>query len=93
MPKARLLVRIKEIIDGRIREIVIWLLEEPLPGCSHLIKYRLYYGLPGGQCIVRYDNERGKGDHRHIQGKEEAYSFTTVEMLVSDFDDDVRRLA
>lgn len=93
MPKAQLLVSVKEAFAGGIREVVIWLLLEPLPGCSHRLKYRLYFGLPGGQCFVRYDNERGKGDHRHIQGTEEFYSFTTVENLLNDFDNDVRRLS
>jgi hypothetical protein len=40
----------------------------------------------------RYDNERGKGDHRHFQGVETAYLFSTVEQLVADFWADVRRL-
>ncbi len=93
MPKAQLLVRFKESDTGAIREVIIWLLPEPLPGCSHRLKYRLYYGVPGGQCLVRYDNERGKGDHRHFQGNEESYDFTTVEKLLNDFDNDVRRLS
>jgi hypothetical protein len=41
---------------------------------------------------VGYDNERGKGDHRHFQGVETAYRFTTVERLIADFWRDVRRL-
>lgn len=92
MPKAQLMVRVKESYRGGIREVVIWLLPEPLPGCSHRLKYRLYYGISGGQCLVRYDNERGKGDHRHVQGNEETYNFTTVENLLNDFDKDIRRL-
>jgi hypothetical protein len=41
---------------------------------------------------VGYDNEPGKGDHRHIEGKEERYAFSTVETLMADFLADVRRL-
>ena len=93
MSKAQLLIRVKETVNGGVREVVIWLLDEPLPGCSHRLKYRLYYGPQGGDCLVRYDNERGKGDHRHIQGAEESYNFTTVETLLNDFDNDVRRLS
>jgi hypothetical protein len=48
----------------------------------------LFYGYPG-QRLVCYDNERGKGDHRHIEGREEAYAFTTVEALIGDFLADV----
>jgi len=38
----------------------------------HGLKYRLYYGLADGTCQVRYDNERGKGDHRHYGKQEES---------------------
>lgn len=65
---AILLARAKEVRDdGSIVEIVIWELPEPLPSSSHGYKYRLYYGA-AGVSRVRYDNERGKGDHRHIDG-------------------------
>ena len=49
------------------------------------------YGRPGVR-EVGYDNERGKGDHRHFQGTETAYAFTSVEQLVADFWSDVRNL-
>ncbi|WP_371418458.1 peptidylprolyl isomerase [Methylocapsa sp. S129] len=39
---------------------------------------------------VGYDNERGKGDHRHLDGREFPYTFTSVEELVRDFLSDVR---
>jgi hypothetical protein len=51
--------------DGSIVEIMIWELDEPLPPSTHRYKYRLYYGA-AGVGRVRYDNERGKGDHRHL---------------------------
>jgi len=38
------------------------------------------------------DNERGKGDHRHHEGREERYSFSTVETLIADFLSDVKRV-
>ena len=86
---AVLLVHAKEIRDdGSIVEIVVWGLPESLPPSSHQYKYRLYYG-EGGSNRIRYDNERGKGDHRHFGGQEEPYSFTTVEQLVEDFRRDV----
>ena len=40
-----------------------------------------------------YDNERGKGDHRHSEGAETSYEFTSVEQLMVDFWSDVRALA
>ena len=42
-----------------------------------------------GSCRVRYDNERGKGDHRHIGEYEYVYDFTTVEQLLDDFERDI----
>ena len=52
---------------------------------TYCIKYRLYYGLSDATCIIRYDNERGKGDHRHFKDKEAPYKFKNVENLVADF--------
>jgi hypothetical protein len=51
----------------------------------------LFYGHSGVR-EVEYDNERGKGDHRHFQGVETAYEFRTVENLMADFWTDVRTL-
>jgi hypothetical protein len=45
-----------------------------------------------GQRIVGYDNERGKGDHKHLVGREEPYAFISVRKLLDDFWADVRRL-
>ncbi|KNZ34008.1 MAG: hypothetical protein AD742_00750 [Methylibium sp. NZG] len=87
--KATLLVRTKEVRDdGSIVEIVIWELPEPLPPSEHRYKYRLFYGA-GGATRVRYDNERGKGDHRHIGSAQSDYAFTTVEDLLDDFEHDI----
>jgi hypothetical protein len=49
------------------------------------------YGFPGKR-LVGYDNEAGKGDHRHFEGEQAAYNFRTVEKLMADFLADVRRL-
>ena len=38
-----------------------------------------------GERVLGFDNERGKGDHCHIGGREQPYRFTTVEQLVEDF--------
>ena len=51
-------------------------------------EYRLHHGA-AGICRVRYDNERGKGDHRHLGEQEEEYVFTTLEQLLADFERDV----
>ena len=84
-----LLAGAKEVRDdGSIIEIVVWELSEPLPPSTHRYKYRLYYGS-GGTSRVRYDNERGKGDHRHVGEREEDYVFATLEQLLEDFRRDV----
>lgn len=88
---AILLARAKEVRDdGSIVEIVIWEVPQPVVPCSHRFKYRLYYGA-AGVSRVRYDNERGKGDHRHIDEQEGEYEFKSVEQLLDDFRSDVER--
>ena len=75
--------------DGGIMEMVIWRVPSAVPPSTHDLKYSLFYGFPGIR-EVGYDNERGKGDHRHIRGIELRYEFTTVEQLIADFLSDVR---
>jgi hypothetical protein len=86
-----------ELISTRIiyselafAELVLWRLPKPLDGSSHKFKYRLVY-IVGGECVLRYDNEAGKGDHRHLDAKEKAYIFTTPEQLITDFQNDIAR--
>ena len=84
-----LIAQAKEVRDdGSIVEIVVWELAEPLPPCAHSYKYRLFFGASGA-CFVRYDNERGKGDHRHTGGAETSYEFTDLVTLLADFERDV----
>ena len=86
---ALLVARAREVRDdGSIVEVVIWELSEPLFPSTHSYKYRLYYGA-AGVCRVRYDNERGKGDHRHLGEREEDYNFVSLERLLADFEHDV----
>lgn len=76
--------------DGTIIELIIWRLPEVTADRPHGLKYRLYCGR-GGKCLVRYDNESGKSDHRHIEGREEPYRFVSVARLRYDFEADIRR--
>ncbi len=85
---SELIVREKRIIGGTITEVVAWRVSPSISGCSHPFKYRLYFGLTDGTCIVRYDNERGKGDHRHIGDRENPYRFVTLPQLFRDFNAD-----
>jgi len=89
---AQLLFRDKYIYkDGAIREMVIWRLSEVDSERPHGLKYSLFYGHPG-KWLVRYDNERGKGDHRHAGDQEAPYGFKSVEQLIQDFKTDIERL-
>lgn len=82
---AELITRFKNITpDGGIIELVVWRVPQPVPPSSHGFKYRAVYAL-NGQRVIGFDNERGKGDHCHIQGVELPYAFTTVDQLVEDF--------
>lgn len=87
--KAKLLFRQREEFDdGAILEAVLWEVPQPVAGSRHGFKYRLFYGYPG-RALIRYDNEREKGDHRHVGRTEEAYRFRTPEKLIEDFLADV----
>ena len=92
MPQARLLLRRKRLYDdGAISEIVLWHLAAPVLGSAHPFKYSLFYGYPGRRAVA-YDNERGKGDHRHRDGMEAPYEFKSLDQLLADFAADVAAL-
>ncbi len=90
MKAASLLGRRVADANGGFAEYVIWLLPKPLPPSKHLFKYRLAY-VVNRECVIRYDNELGKGDHRHYGTKERPYAFSTPRQLVADFEADIAR--
>jgi hypothetical protein len=65
-------------------EMVVWKLASPVPGSQHSFKYRLALVVKG-VCVLRYDNQAGKGDHRHLGEEQRPYSFTTPRQLLTDF--------
>jgi hypothetical protein len=71
-------------------EFRIWQVPRQVRGSAHDLKYSLAY-VVAGICVLRYDNEAGKGDHRHIGSAEAPYRFTTAEALLADFWKDVER--
>lgn len=71
-------------------ELALWQVPKPVAGSRHRFKYRLVY-VVGGVCVLRYDNEGGQGDHRHVKGKESSYVFTTPDQLIADFQRDIAR--
>lgn len=70
--------------DGSILELVVWKVPKAVPPSDHGFKYRAVY-IVNGIRVVGFDNERGKGDHCHLDGQELPYAFTSVEQLVEDF--------
>lgn len=88
--KARLIVRTRrQIGEAMFADLVIWLVPQPLRGSRHPFKYRLAF-VVDGVCVMRYDNETGKGDHKHIGAEEHPYVFQSVEALLQDFDADMK---
>lgn len=89
---ATIIQRDKEIWpDGTAIEMVVWAVDPSVPGSHHGYKYRLYAGR-NGKTLVRYDNESGKGDHKHVGGDETEmpYRFVSMEQTIRDFLADVR---
>ena len=78
------------VAEQAFAELVLWELPESTEGSAHPYKYRLAF-VVAGICVLRYDNESGKGDHKHLRGKETKYRFVSVDKLVADFFEDVRR--
>jgi hypothetical protein len=88
MPDAVLILRTRNPYRDGVIEIVVWAVPKPVPPSGHGFKYRLVY-VRNGLRIVGYDNERGKGDHRHLGGVEKPYRFAGVPKLLKDFMRDV----
>ena len=65
--KAELLLNERHVLDARtFVEIVVWRLDQPVRRSIQRFKYRLAL-VADSVCVLRYDNEAGKGDHRHWQ--------------------------
>ena len=76
------------VAENAFAEIVIWRVPHPVTGSTHRFKYRLAL-IVGGECVLRYDNEAGKGDHRPTGKGETVYAFSGYEKLLADFWADV----
>jgi hypothetical protein len=88
--RATLLLKSREPLgQDRFIERVVWKVPAPLAGSDHAFKYRLAFVVKG-RCVVRYDNEAGKGNYRHWVGadgieREVPYDFRSVQSLLDDF--------
>jgi len=90
--KAKLLQKSRvKLSHCSFADIVIWQVPVSVPGSTHRFKYRLAL-IVDEVCAMRYDNESGKGDHKHLGEREVPYRFTTLDRWVDDFWADVATL-
>jgi hypothetical protein len=89
--KAAELLRVRIVYsEASFADLVLWSVPAPVEGSSHGYKYRLAY-VVDGVCVVRYDSEARKSDHRHFGTRESRYDFQTPEKLIADFQRDIAR--
>ena len=88
-------MRAEPLVDERhvlsetaFAELVVWRVPAAVRGSTHAYRYRIAL-VVDGECVLRYDNEAGKGDHKHLGDAERRYRFTTPEKLLDDFWADV----
>ncbi|MCU0917445.1 MAG: DUF6516 family protein [Planctomycetes bacterium] len=89
--EAALLIRERIVYsESSFAALVLRQLPIPVEGVTHRFKYRIAYVVKG-VCVVRYDNESRKGDHRHFGNIESVYVFVNPEKLMTDFQADIER--
>ena len=89
--KATLLLRSRVVYSEQaFAELVLWKLPAPTADSLHSYKYRLAC-VVRGECVIRYDNEAGKGDHVHLGGDESTYHFVSADGLIADFRNQIDR--
>ncbi len=76
--------------ENAFAELILWRVQKPIAGSQHSFKYRLAY-VVNEVCVLRFDNETGKGDHRYVGNKESPYVFTTPEKLIANFQREIAR--
>jgi Family of unknown function (DUF6516) len=69
----------------------VWRVGDPVPPSQRRFKYSFFYGRRG-ERLVLFDNEREKGDHKHIGEVESDYVFESVEKLTADSMAEVKRI-
>ncbi len=89
--KGELIFRTREAYRDGFIEVVIWRVPAPVPPSEHPFKYRLVY-VVARRRAVGYDNERGKGDHRHLGERELPYTWISPQQLMADFMADVNEV-
>ncbi|MGA9866972.1 MAG: DUF6516 family protein [Acetobacteraceae bacterium] len=91
MPRATLIFRNRiDYPDGSYAVLRAWSVPEPVPPSAHGYKYSVVY-IVRGERVIGYDNERGKGDHKHLRTGEVPYDFVSLRKLLDDFGNDVKK--
>ncbi len=88
MPSELLLDERHVLSEAAFAEVVVWRVPALVRGSAHEFRYRLAL-VVDGKCVLRYDNEAGKGDHKHAGDAEQRYRFKDAEQLLVDFWADV----
>jgi hypothetical protein len=91
MPAGPLLDERQVLSEAAFVELVVWRVPARVRGSQHKFRYRLAL-VVDRECVLRYDNEAGKGDHRHVRDKEHEYRFMGAEQLLADFWSDVEEM-
>jgi hypothetical protein len=92
MAKATLVLHERVVLrEAVFAELRIHAVPDPVPGSSHGLKYSLAL-VARGACVLRFDNERGKGDHWHgPDGVERSFVFEGIDALLGRFWTEVDR--
>jgi hypothetical protein len=92
---AQLLIDFRDVNDyGDIIQIRVWRVPKS-KDFPDGIKYSMVYIYVEGdkyERVLGYDNERGKGHHRHFFGKEESIKFEGIDRLIERFFEDVKKV-
>lgn len=87
--KAQLLLDERHILNATaFVALKVWKVPTPVRGSVHDLKYSFVL-VENGQCVVRYDNEAGKGDHKHLPTGEISTTFMSAAQLLREFWADV----
>ncbi|QJW58320.1 hypothetical protein HL670_05268 [Serratia plymuthica] len=91
MPAILIMKRRIWLDRSSLLSLVVWDVTPSVKGSNHRYKYRLAYVVQD-VCVLRYDNEAGKGDHKHLGIAEIPIEFIDINQLVDDFVTEVNQL-
>ncbi|KYQ98903.1 hypothetical protein AWY96_10420 [Serratia plymuthica] len=91
MPAILIMKRRIWLDRSSLLSLVVWDVTPSVRGSNHRYQYRLAYVVQD-VCVLRYDNEAGKGDHKHLGAAEVPIEFIDINQLVDDFVTEVNQL-